>query len=83
MAALDKEFKKDKKNISKTYDKKLKLKQEKLEKLEVEMVEALQDKEREFVEFERDMKKKLKASEKKANELEQKLEPWRDRAKKD
>jgi hypothetical protein len=42
-----------------------------------------QDKEREFVEFERDMKKKLKASEKKANELEQKLEPWRDRAKKD
>ncbi len=83
MAALDKEFKKDKKNISKTYDKKLKLKQEKLEKLEVEMVEALQDKEREFVEFERDMKKKLKASEKKADELEQKLEPWRDRAKKD
>jgi hypothetical protein len=46
------------------------LKEEKIEKLEVEMVETLQDKEREFVEFERDMKKKLKASEKKTDELE-------------
>ena len=53
-----------------SYEKELKEKDDKIDELDAEMVRALQDKEREFIDLEEGMKEKLEQSEEKADELE-------------